>query len=190
MIDSRIRKTILHGVAVCLAAAGYASGATTPISADRIADELAAAGVRVRADQVEILSGVGSARPDVPLTVLSISNWRRGLKEVRLRCKNSSDCLPFYVILHRANTLEIPPRFSKQAQRTVPGKPNTGASGIAVRAGKGATLVLQNGDMRITLPVTCLQNGRQGERIRVVGSENKRIYQAEVLENGLLRGVL
>ena len=189
MIDSCITK-ILHGVAVCLVATCSAADARTPTSSDHIAAALVAAGLQVRADQIEVLSSTGPACTDTGLTVLSVSNWREGMKKARLRCKENSDCVPFYVILHRANTLEIPPQFLKQTKDAAGPKPAIKTSSIVVRGGQAATLILQNADMQITLRVRCLQNGKRGDHIRVVGSETKRIYRAEVMETGLLRGIL
>jgi flagella basal body P-ring formation protein FlgA len=44
--------------------------------------------------------------------------------------------------------------------------------------------------MRITLRVICLENGARGERVRVSSTDHKRIYQAEVIDPGLLKSAL
>jgi flagella basal body P-ring formation protein FlgA len=45
-------------------------------------------------------------------------------------------------------------------------------------------------DFRATTPVICLENGRQGESIRVSSLDRKRIMVGEIVGPGLLRGDL
>jgi flagella basal body P-ring formation protein FlgA len=41
--------------------------------------------------------------------------------------------------------------------------------------------------MVITLPVICLENGSQGERIRVSSTDRKFTYLGEIVAPGMLR---
>jgi Chaperone for flagella basal body P-ring formation len=191
MFDNRSTKIYLFGLVAGLLIRYAGAEPRIPMSSAHIAAELASAGVRVRTDQIEMLSNVSSVRANADLTVLSVSDWRGDARKVSLRCTNNADCLPFYIILHHASASEIPQKFSKHDRAATPaGKSRTRTGEILIRGGQSATLVLETENMRITLPVTCLQNGRRGERIRVMSSGARKIYQAEVLEPGLLRGIL
>jgi flagella basal body P-ring formation protein FlgA len=59
-----------------------------------------------------------------------------------------------------------------------------------VRAGSAVKLLIDGKNMRITVPVVCLQSGRQGQTIRVASSDRKRVYQAQVISQEFVRNTL
>ena len=96
-----------------------------------------------------------------------------------LRCSNRKVCSPFLVNLHGK------PDLFKNAQ--VP-QVHTGKDPAPlVRRGQKAWLLLDDGRIRVSLQVTCLQNGAIGERIRVLDSTNHHFLRGEVVAPQLLK---
>jgi hypothetical protein len=56
-----------------------------------------------------------------------------------------------------------------------------------MRSGERAILVLQGGEMRISLPVICLGRGTLGESIRVLDRASHRVFVAQIAGEGTLR---
>jgi flagella basal body P-ring formation protein FlgA len=50
-----------------------------------------------------------------------------------------------------------------------------------------ATLEIVAPEMVITIPVVCLENGHQGEQIKVLSTDRKSAYLGEIIRPGLLR---
>jgi len=184
-------------VGILAVASTLACGATsTPdrfaISPGRVSSALQQTGIRVKSSQVEFLSAVNSISEYPQLTVMNVSLWRDGDSKALLRCQNNRECLPFYVVLHDSKaTARISPNFANTAQ----GKPNAelkprqqSAEKPLVRGGQHATLIIKNRDLRISLPVICLESGKRGETIRLSSPDRKQKYTGEVVEAGLLRG--
>ena len=55
-----------------------------------------------------------------------------------------------------------------------------------VHNGKDATLVFEGQNMRMIMPVLCLQNGVRGQRIRVISKDRKKVFLALVTGPGTL----
>ncbi len=166
--------------------------ARVPVSSQRVAEALAAAGISATPTQVRFLSPVSASR-DSGLEVVSVAHWGNTLK-AELRCHDHSACLPFYVLLNgNSQTADALPKessaqaaSSQAAGAAVP----IPAQEILMRDGDRATLVFENAAIRITLPVICLQSGNRGQKIRVVSADHKRFFTGEILEPGLLRAAL
>jgi hypothetical protein len=101
--------------------------------------------------------------------------------------------LPFIVVVHWGDPREReaalgPSRHSpKEALVSKSADP---VRPLLVRAGQPATMLLENAKMRIATPMICLQNGSQGQKIRVSSLDHKRIVLAEVVDLGMLKGSL
>jgi hypothetical protein len=161
------------------------------ISPERVIRALGQAGLSAKAGDVEFLSSVSSVAQNPQLSVVNVSRWRRDDLKVRLRCRSNRECLPFYVVLRNANAKKIPDNLLAAAQtNSVPEqKPlRKPAEKPLVRGGQRATLVLKNHDLRITIPVICLENGARGEVIRLSSPDRKQKYAGEVVAAGLLQG--
>jgi hypothetical protein len=187
MAKTTLSKMIGVGLCVWLMVAGaraHAASARTAISPANVAEAITQAGMQVRPGQVDILSAIGSVHPDALLHVVRVARLNTDLLKVRMRCEENSECLPFYVLLHGKTEGEVAD-FRKLLEKTpiAPKAP-------VVRGGEAVTLIVQTQDMRMTLPVICLQNGRLGERIKVTSPDRKRTFEAEVVQAGLVRKVL
>ena len=89
-----------------------------------------------------------------------------------MRCERTSVCLPFLVLLQRDTNRNDDAFSGVQARAT--------KRDLLVRTGKKATMVLEAGSMRMTLPVVSLQNGTRGDVVRVISGDRKRIFTARV----------
>ena len=187
---ARMNLSRMIGASLCVwlmvsSARSHAASSRSTISPAHVAEAITQAGMNVRADQVEILSAVGSAHSDARLDVVRIARLNKDSLKVRMRCETNSECLPFYVLLHGKTTEEI--SGLKRLLEKAPAAPK--ATRPVVRGGESATLIVQTRDMQMTLPVICLQNGRLGERIKVASPDRKRTFNAEVVKAGLVRRV-
>ena len=163
------------------------------ISSQRVAEALAAAGVRVSAGQVRFLSPVSATSNDSGLEVMDVANWTGDTRKAELRCHDRRACLPFYVLLTSSGTAEAHDRTSISETKAAPpagAASPTQSQQILMRDGDRATLVFEESALRITLPVICLQSGNRGQKIRVVSADHKRFFTAEIVQSGLLRATL
>ena len=163
------------------------------ISPERISSVLQQAGIRAKSTQVEFLSPVSSMAENPQLTIVNIARWRDGKFKALLRCRNNRECLPFYVVIHDNDT--ITPAVSANFLSAIQGEFSTKrkprkrlAEKPLVRGGQRATLIMKNRNLRITLPVICLESGKRGETIRLSSPDRKQKYTGEVVEAGLLEG--
>ena len=159
------------------------------ISTRHITHALLQAGVPTSGLQVELLSPVSSTNINPAINVVNISKWKENSFKALLKCQDNTQCLPFYVLLHKSEGTEIPAPLMNAAElqrepvKKLVEKP-------LIKTGQRATLVLKSQTMQITLPVVCLENGNKGQRIRVASPDRKQNYQAEVVQAGLLEGTL
>jgi len=199
MILQRQHNVVLAAILSLFAVMGRADAAQ-PVSAetwyhlgaDQVAAALAARGIAVQPGQVEFLAAVRSRRPEPALEIERLQTAGRDSMLARIHCRTRGECLPFYVVLHFSGK----PDVEAMIERTYPAaSPVRAASNPVrpnwvVRTGQRATIVLQGENLRATTAVICLQNGRQGESIRVSSLDRQRIMVGEIVGPGLLRGTL
>jgi len=188
----RTRKSLRSAVgAFCLAVSSLAGAANPtgyPIGTERVAAALTAHGLPVKTSQIQFLSEVRTADQDAPLQVVSVSDATPGSSKVRLRCRNSGECLPFYVLIPSLN----PEKRSLASLLPGGGSPVIKASSVQylMRRGDLATLYLENLNSRIQLPVICLENGERGQKIKVTSKDHRLFFEGEIVASGVLRGTL
>jgi hypothetical protein len=182
---------LLLSLPMSQAARAEAQDSRRAISPRDVVEALASAGVMVTVPQLEFLAPVTASNPNPSLRVVSIASATSGAASVKLRCRDNHECLPFYVLVHGfqgTNVKEIrtPSLVAEKSSSVVKRSPKE----RVVRGGDSATLILETADMRINLPVICLENGVRGQKIHVASTDRKQFYQAEVIEAGLLKGSL
>ncbi len=158
------------------------------ITAEQIAEALRASGVRATTQEIEPLCTVTAAKLNPRLKVVSVEPLDGISVKARLQCERTSICLPFYVVLRWQTRDGL--RESMSAWRPSAGARHTQPEEMLVRTGNPATLVFEGRNMRMTLPVTCLQNGARGQRVRVISKDRKKIYMARVTGLGMVSSVL
>jgi flagellar basal body P-ring formation chaperone FlgA len=178
---------------LCLGMAGPAAGGSsrtwTHVMRQRVAEAISAAGAPISADQVVFLGEV-RATPDARFAMVGVGGHNSNGTAVKLRCQSSRDCLPFYVVLQGGEVAKTLAHLATAASAGGHGRTAGAEKQRAVKGGDRATLVLEGKDMRIVMPVICLQNGSLGQSIRVSSRDHKKIYEAEVVETGLVKGTL
>jgi hypothetical protein len=153
------------------------------IKAEQIRKVLAASGVQVTPEQLEMLCAVSATQPAPQLKLVSLTTLDETTTRARLQCENASVCLPFYVLLHwqTSGAAQASLKAWGNAEETKP-EP----SELLVYNGKVATMIFAGEHVRITQPVLCLQNGARGQQIRVASLDRQRIWQARVTGAGIV----
>jgi hypothetical protein len=139
-----------------------------------------------------------AAREEHPnLQVIGL-DWdtRQQSVQVRLRCSTQASCGSFlvHVVLPASMGDEWRARLGWAIGLNSPtaGQPAPATtSGIVLaERGKPATLILDDGSMRISVRVICLQPGVLNQQIRVFEAQSRRVFHAEVVGAGLLHSTL
>jgi hypothetical protein len=139
-----------------------------------------------------------AAREEHPnLQVIGL-DWdtRQQSVQVRLRCSTRTSCGSFLVhaVLPLPTGDEWRTRLGWANGSNSPGAgqapPPTITGAVLAEKGKPATLILDDGNMRISVRVICLQPGVLNQRIRVFEAQNRRVFHAEVVGAGLLHSAL
>ena len=178
-------------LAVSAAAETASVASATPVASAeaRVISALTLANIPTEHGKLQFLAPVGLNDPAGVFTVVGIEKWQETSAMVRIRCVKSGDCMPFFVMLRwpsaaeRDAALRAPVLLREHAARRE-------TKIVLVRAGQQATLILQNDKFRIVTPVTCLENGSRGQKIRVRSADHKKVRVAEVEDSGLLKGTL
>jgi len=165
-----------------------ASGHVT-ISAEQVAAAINGAGMKVSADQVELLTNVVATDSAPELKVESMERWGDHRMKFRLNCVKAGECLPFFVAVRWSQAEATPPVFADHSS-TASTWPKPDSNSFVVRAGTPATLLLDGDHIHIQLPVVCLENGAIGQTIRVASTDHRLTYTAKVGDDAVLRGRL
>jgi hypothetical protein len=146
----------------------------------------------------ELCSRAAQVRDGESLELMKV-RWDQVLRsiELRLRCKSSAACLPFLLRV-RTRGFERHPAFSNgrssgdgpedgaQTERTLT---RTLRLPKMVRPGQMVTLIWEQGDMRISRRVVCLDVGGKDQEVRTRSKEGGRVVRARVLAEGLVKAL-
>jgi hypothetical protein len=125
--------------------------------------------------------------PEKSSLLLVRTTWNAGLHrwEFALRCGQPEECVPFLVW---AKTKSASPQSVQNSKQGLSEKPRAAAGGPGlIRPGESATLVWDQGGIRVVLPVTCLDGGGMGQSIRVRVRNSDRMLRAQVAGAGRVR---
>lgn len=181
-------KAHIFGALMLLGAtvAAYGNSAQpTHVTESDVAEGMRGKGVIVRAEQISMLATIPARAEHPVLEALKIEPLSGDTSRVLMRCVNRNSCIPFYAVV---NGLTPGQKFSAElpaAREASLEKP--ALSPVVMKRGSTATLEIVSSEMLITIPVVCLENGRQGERIRVSSTDRNHTYLGEVTSPGLLR---
>jgi hypothetical protein len=192
MLTREGRKQIVLLLALSVALFGAASaqiGAErVPVSRELVANAMHAAGFEINPAQIEFLSSV-NALLGMHLSFVGVTKESAGASVVKLRCDDSRQCLPFYVLAHELNAhrdaLKLPevtlkPRDAKTISKAK----------LLVNRGQPVSLIIERADLRIVISGVCLEGGTLGETIRVASPDRKRIYRGEVVNENTVKSTL
>jgi len=188
VITVMMLRALILGLLLIVAPALSLSAIPIPITSGQVASALSSEEAMVLPSQIKLLSSPTSRRPNPELRLVSLEPWRPGLLKARIECRDHSECLPFFVGV-KAGTIEGFTLAKALTQRPLKAERNdVRHDPVVLRIGAEATLLLESGRIRITVPVICLANGSIGQTIRVTTRDHKQTYQAEVVSAALLRG--
>jgi flagellar basal body P-ring formation chaperone FlgA len=139
--------------------------------------------------------------PEEATLELTKSSWSAALErwEFALRCARPGDCVPFLVWVHDPRMpvdgmrrVQSGAMHSNKASAESSSRLQAGTIGTErlVAPGQTATLTWDQAGIRMVLPVTCLDAGGLGQRVRVRLKNGARILEAEVVGEGTLRASL
>jgi hypothetical protein len=134
------------------------------------------------------------ASPDLDIRSLTPSGRRTA--QLVVACRNSSECLPFYVSAAWSadvNTAEMHARFdppTASARKATAAASKTAAEEEtqALRPGSPALLLLEGERVHVRMRVVCVEAGDPGASVRVTTPDRKQAYQAEVIGPGVVKG--
>jgi len=183
------RRSFIFGTLALLGTASLAgaqqAAASPRIAAEDVLQSLREHGVEITASQIDLKDF--PARKEHPeLELKKIEPLPDGTSRVLFHCADKTSCIPFYVVL-RGMARDLRAEYPHQSVHSKQLAHNAPRSSILVKRGAVATLELISPTMVITLPVICLENGSQGERIRVSSTDRKFTYLGEIVAPGMLR---
>jgi hypothetical protein len=133
--------------------------------------------------------------PRLEVLGLDWDNRQQSL-QVRLRCSIRASCGSF--LAHVVLPASLAERWRQQlglggdsnSPKDSQQLADDGMGMVLVEKGKPATLIVDNGSMRISVRVTCLQPGLLNQKIRVFEAQSRRVFHANVVAEGLLHANL
>lgn len=171
--------------AVSVAAWGQAHGSTLyRVQASQVADALSRAGMDVTAREIKIGVDVLAGTPDPVLDVLDAeSNRNAGFHPVwvKLACRDSAECRPFFIEVAWHGSL---PELVKVKRTQMP----IHAYQLPIiHFGDRATLVAEGPGSRLEIAVIALQNGSAGQVIQLATPDHKLFYRGVVVSKSMLK---
>jgi len=159
-----------------------------PVTPQMVMNAMKSRSIPVDGVQVTLSAPITSATPNPELEVQSVSMTGTHRAMLRLACKNTADCIPFYISAAWQDDASIIPLPAlAPTQQT-----HTASMALQptdfLRAGTPAVLTIDDDRLHIQLRVITLQSGSQGEMIRVTTPDRRRAFVAEVINSRLLKG--
>lgn len=153
-----------------------------------VIDEIDSRGSQQRSLPLEDDIELPLAVPIRATTVLRVSSvcWDAdaGRARIRIECVRAGDCLPFLAYVRTGSNAYAPScrpqSLARSPQLSTP---------ILLRAGERATALLRAAGLRMTLQVTCLEQGSAGDVIRVRGQEG-RVFRARIVSQSLVEATM
>lgn len=170
-----------------------ASAGRYSISAEQVAVAVGRMGVRISPSQITVLADVVATTPAPVLRVRSLERLDADRFMVRLECVNEDSCLPFMTSIQvdKDEATKLASISSRECLRCGANSVPAQQSGtVVIRSGSSAILELEGPHIHIRIPVICLQNGAAGQTIRATDKDHRRVYAAQVIDIGILRGRL
>jgi len=153
--------------------------------------------VSAAAKKSDTLSGLGDfhcagahAVPAGAQLELTKTAWNGALRrwEFALRCASPEDCVPFLVWAGGDRNSSVAGASASSQSIWANAAANPGPQ--LVKAGQTATLTWDAGGIRIVAPVTCLDAGTLGQKVRIRFKNAVAILRAQVVGAGELQAGL
>ena len=155
-----------------------------------IAAALSAEGLDASADHLHLAAPLTAATASPRLRIASAEARPDGTLQLRLLCRSSVECLPFFVTITSAP--DSAGLLGKLALRQASSRAATSSlehpSGIAV--GAHITLLLTDPQMHLRFPALAIDAGTPGTEIRVSSLDRKQTWRATVVDATTVQGGL
>jgi hypothetical protein len=152
-----------------------------------IAAALAEDGLDVAPDQIHLAVPVSTTTSAPVLQLASAELRQDGSLLLRMTCRRSGDCLPFYASVPMPDRAEALGALAKLRGRDS-APISQQAAGVMV--GAHITLQLSDGQMHIQMPAIAIDAGPPGSEIRVASLDRKHTYRAVVADRFTVKGGL
>jgi hypothetical protein len=184
-----LRKSIFVAAALAgFVAAACGQHSAPQITTSDVVDGLREKGITINAAQVTLLISIPVRTEHPGLEAMKIEPFLNGTSRVLLRCADRTSCIPFYAVVSGLERNEERPRTTLTLAK--PAVQKAALVPMLLRKGASATLQIVSEDMLITIPVICMQSGRQGDTIKVSSPDRQITYMGEIINSGLLRSHL
>lgn len=119
------------------------------------------------------------------------AKWNAGLqrREFALRCGRPEDCVPFLVwVLPDTAAGGAQSFFSRTlSERRGDSRSDRKEAVPLIKSGQTVMLTWDEAGIRVVMPVTCMEAGRLGQRVRVRFKNASRTLRAEIVGAGMVR---
>lgn len=173
-----------------------------------VAAALRASGIDVQPAAVHLPLAMTASNSSPALDVVGTERVGADRVRLRLRCARAGECVPFSAVVDLPESsvavVSVPATAAPATRMAGSGAPggssewgHTLRSNDAIKApeqsvhvGAHLTLWLEDGQMRIQLPVIAIDTGARGAEVRVSTEDRKKTFQATVLDEKTVRGVV
>ena len=165
-----------------------AGGQRFAVANTALVDLLQQTGITVSAGQIQLPSGLSaSTKSDLQITGAETLSGDR--LRVRVSCGSGGECMPFLAIVNLQGAAAVSAGAALSLKFHV--ESSIRSSGLpTLRAGEHTMLLMEDGHMRILIPVLSIDSGGIGTEIRVSSLDRKQIFRATVLSSEIVRGPL
>ena len=166
------------------------SRARVPVTGTMIAEALQAAGLSTSPARIEVPGSLSAMQSNPEVLVVGAEALADKRLRVRLACKTTSSCLPFFAIV------DVREEDGKAEAFLAAHASHSGLASArlletsGMRAGDQALLVLENVHMHIELPVLLIDSGTVGGEVRVSSLDRKKTFRGVVVNSQLVKGNL
>ncbi len=161
-----------------------------PVTAIMIAEALQAAGLSVSPAHIEVPSSLSATQSNPEVLVVGAEALADKRLRVRLACKATASCLPFFAIVEVGEGNEGVRNFLAAHASSGGSASLRPVEASGMRAGNQALLVLENMHMHIELPVLLIDSGAVGSEVRVSSLDRKKMFRGVIVNSQLVRGNL
>ena len=153
---------------------------------------------RVSPDRIQLPSGLSSTVADPILHLLTADLRPDGNLSLRLACRTSAECLPFFANLATADRTEAltllsslrnsPPISPKAPVTAAPTAPDTHAARVSV--GSHVRLQLSDLQMHIQIEGIAIDTAEAGHEVRIASLDRRYTWRGIVIDATTVKGDL
>ena len=186
----------LFGALLAMLSAAHAQSPRFSVTSEQVVAAMQGQAWPIEGVRVTLPIAITAAVADPKLGIETVSRLNQHEARLRMVCRVSSACLPFFATAAwpESAAFVAPPsdRNAGSGERKTPALAADTHENSAgrLRAGASVTLLLEGERVHIQMQVVSLQGGATGDKVRVATRDRKQTYVAEIINPILLRGSL